>query len=117
MTDTQWAERITALAKDRVNIRTSAFESRIESAIREFLPVKIGYRADNLTQIQILGWYMRELRIHPDDQPKVKDEKWLDDQLKAEESEIAGELTAKLDIFGQLRKAKGEDWTPKQEDK
>ena len=40
--------------------------------------------------------------------------KWLEGLQESEEKKVREELLSKLDIFGQLRKAKGEDWTPKE---
>jgi len=117
MTDAQWAERITALAKDRLRERTCAFDNEIEQAIRRFLPVKVGYIAGGLCKTQILCWYLRQLHVREDEKPRINDEEWRSDQLAAEEYSIRQELTAKLDIFGHLRAAKGENWTPKEEGK
>lgn len=38
---------------------------------------------------------------------------WRTSLQTVEEDAIRADMMAKLDIFGQLRKAKGEDWTPK----
>jgi hypothetical protein len=117
MTDTQWAERITALAKDRVRERLSTFDNDIMQAVRNLLKTGQDYGRCRLYEHQTLGWFLRDtvsrLDIPTNEPGKVSDETWKKKMQEEEEAAIREEMLAKLDIFGQLRKAKGEDWAPK----
>lgn len=115
MTDSQWAERITALAKDKVAERLTAFESKIRDVVREATS-RGGWDAAN--EVATLEWLVSEIKRRntgatPAEPNHVA--KWLKRLHEDEERKVRDELLSKLDIFGQLRKAKGEDWTPKEE--
>ena len=113
MTDAQWAERITALARDKVKVRLSAFESDIKAAVNRLTNTR-GYQRE--LEHQTLTWLLGETRRHVSEGTDVTSKEWLTRIQTREEEAIRAEMLAKLDIFGQLRKAAGEDWEPAKSD-
>ena len=114
MTDSQWAERITALAKDKVSERLTAFERTIRDAVQHATNCA---HWSSTNEIATLEWLVAEIKKRNPGatMTPAKPEhaaEWLKELQCGEEKKVQEELLSKLDIFGQLRKAKGEDWTP-----
>lgn len=114
MTDAQWAERITALAKDKVAERLTAFEHIVRDAVKN----ATGYCYGSVTnEVATLTWLVAEIQKRNTGATSAKPDhvaKLLEGLQEDEEKKIREELLSKLDIFGQLRKARGEDWKPKE---